>query len=143
MRRPIGWTALALGAALALGGCAGAADLDAERAATLQESVLAVTQAAAESRWADAQGLLSQTRTALDEGADAGEVSPARDRTIDAALDAVETDVGAALAAEQAAAEQAAAEQAAADEAAVEPQPAPAPEAPATTPKDNGKGKRR
>lgn len=152
MRRRVGWTALVVASALACAGCADdAPELDADRARTLQESVLAVTQAAAESRWSDAQGLVAQTREALDEGADAGEVSTARYRQIDAALDGVESDLAAAVAAAavaaQAAADQAAAEQAAADQAAAElaatPQPAPAPEAPAKTPKgkENNPGK--
>ncbi|WP_315098838.1 mucin-associated surface protein [uncultured Cellulomonas sp.] len=147
MRRRVGWTALVVASALACAGCADAApDLDADRARTLQESVLAVTQAAAESRWSDAQGLVAQTREALDQGADAGEVSTARYRQIDAALDGVESDLAAAVAAAAVAAE-AAAEQAAADQAAAElaatPQPALAPEVPAKTPKgkENNPGK--
>jgi hypothetical protein len=105
-----------LATALLCGSCADSPELARDRAETLQQSVLAVTQAAAESRWADAQSLLAETRTALDTGADAGEVSTERYRQIDAALDQVAAD----LTAQQAAADQAAAEQAAADQAAAE-----------------------
>ena len=76
-----------LGVVLACAGCGSSPELAADRAQALQESVLAVTQAASEARWADAQSLLAETQTALDDGADAGEVSTARYREIDAALD--------------------------------------------------------
>ena len=126
-----------------------------DRAQALQESVLSVTQAASEARWADAQVLLAETQTALDAGADAGEVSTARYREIDAALDRVAADVAAAQAAadqaaaaqaaEQAAAaqaaEQAAAEQAAAEQAAAEKKAGPAPAKEQPAPKDKGPGK--
>lgn len=121
MRRPAVWTAVVLGAVLVCAGCADRPDLEPDRAQTLQESVLAVTQAAGEARWADAQTLLADTRADLDAGADAGEVSTPRYREIDAALDLVATELAAAqAAADQAAAEQAAAEQAAAEQAAAE-----------------------
>lgn len=121
MRRPAVWTAVVLGAVLVCAGCADRPDLEPDRAQTLQESVLAVTQAAGEARWADAQTLLADTRADLDDGADAGEVSTPRYREIDAALDLVATELAAAqAAADQAAAEQAAAEQAAAEQAAAE-----------------------
>ncbi|WP_456788206.1 hypothetical protein, partial [Cellulomonas sp. P5_C5] len=119
MRRAM--TALALGVALACAGCGSAPELAADRAQALQASVLAVTQAASDARWADAQVLLTDTQAALDAGVDAGDVSTARYREIDAALDRVAADLAAAqAAADQAAAEQAAAEQAAAEQAAAE-----------------------
>ena len=121
-----------------LRGCGSAPELEGDRAQKLQESVLGVTQAASEARWADAQVLLADTQASLDAGADAGEVSTARYREIDAALDRVAAELAAAqaaadqAAAAQAAAEQAAAEQAAAEQAAAEKksEPAPAPAAP-------------
>jgi hypothetical protein len=133
-------------------GCGSAPDLADDRAQTLQQSVLAVTQAAAEARWADAQGLLAETRSTLDAGADAGEVSTTRYRQIDAALEKVATELAAQqaaaeaaaaaqAAAEQAAAEQAAAEQAAAEQAAAE-QAAPAPAPAPAKGKPKGKGKK-
>lgn len=151
MTRPGVWAAVVLGAVLVCAGCADRPDLEADRAATLQESVLAVTQAAGEARWADAQALLLTTRTTLDDGVDEGEVSTTRYREIDAALDLVATELAAAQAAadqaaaeqavaEQAAAEQAAAEQAAAEKAAAEQQNAPAaPKKEPPAPKDKGK----
>lgn len=145
MRRRAGWAALVVATVLLCGSCAGTPELTDDRAQTLQQSVLAVSQAAAEARWADAQALLAETRTALDAGADAGDVSTQRYREIDAALDQVATDLAAQkaaadqAAAEQAAAEQAAAEQAAAEKAAEQPA-APAPPTPKGKPKDPGKG---
>ena len=143
------WT-LPVAVALFCTACGNAPDLAAERAQALQESVLSVTQAASEARWADAQALLAETQTALDAGADAGEVSTARYREIDAALDRVAADLAAAQAAqaaaaqaaEQAAAAQAAAEQAAAEQAAAEKKAAPAPakEPPGKKDKPPGKG---
>jgi len=136
--------------------CGNAPELTTDRAQALQESVLSVTQAASEARWADAQVLLAETQTALDAGADAGEVSTARYREIDAALDRVAADLAAAqaaadqaaaaqaaeqAAAAQAAAEQAAAEQAAAEQAAAEKKAAPAPPKEQPAPKGPGRGK--
>ena len=150
MRRVV---VLVLGVALLVAGCGGRADLAPDRAETLQGTVLAVTQAAADARWDDALALLGEARTELDAGVDADEVSTARYREVDAALDEVESQITAErdrVAAEQAAAQQAAAEQAAADQAAAEqaaaeqaasdaPAPAPAPK-PAPPGKDKGKG---
>ncbi|GEK23597.1 hypothetical protein CXY01_41170 [Cellulomonas xylanilytica] len=150
-------SAVVLGAGLACAGCGGTPELAADRAEVLQESVLVVTQAASEARWADAQVLLVDTRAALDAGVDAGEVSTARYREVDAALDRVAADLAAAqaaaeqaaaelaaaqqAAAEQAAAEQAAAEQAAAEQAAAEEKAGPpAKEPPAPKGKGQGKG---
>ncbi|KQY47422.1 hypothetical protein [Cellulomonas sp. Root137] len=142
MRRRAGWAALVVATALLCGSCAGSPELADDRAATLQQSVLAVSQAAAESRWADAQSLLAETRTALDVGANAGEVSTERYQQIDAALDQVASDLAAQqTAAELLAAEQAAADQAAADKAAAEQTaPAPAPATPKGKDKNPGKG---
>ena len=112
--------AVGLAAVLVVGGCGHAPDLAAERAHALQQSVLAVSQAAAQGDWAQASTALDRTRTQLEAGADAGEVSSARYRQVDAALDDVEQQVAAAQAAAQAAAEQAAADQAAAEQAAAE-----------------------
>jgi len=150
MRRVTVWTALVLGAVLVCAGCGSKPDLEDDRAQTLQESVLAVTQAAGEARWADAQNLLLTTRTALDDGLDAGEVSTTRYREIDTALDSVATELAAAqaaadqaaaeqAAAAQAAAEQAAAEQAAAEKAAAEQQAPAGPKKEPPAPKDKGK----
>ena len=116
MSRPVRWTAVVLGVALVCAGCGSAPELAVDRAQSLQTSVLGVTQAASEARWADAQSLLVATRVALDDGVDAREVSAERYREIDAALDRVANE----LAASQAAADQAAAEQAAAEQAAAQ-----------------------
>jgi hypothetical protein len=105
------------------GGCGAEPDLDADRASQLQEAVLQVSTAAAASQWDAADAGLVEARARLDAGVDAGEVSTARYREIDRALDAVAAAVAAErarVAAEQAAAAQAAAEQAAADQAAAE-----------------------
>jgi hypothetical protein len=142
--------ALVLGAVLLCAGCGSAPELAADRASSLQQSVLDVTQAASEARWADAQVLLVDTQASLDAGADAGEVSTTRYREIDAALDRVAAELAAAkaaadqaaaaqAAAEQAAAEQAAAEQAAAEQAAAEQKTAHAPAK--EPPKGKGPGK--
>ena len=133
MRRP---AVLVLVAGLLLAGCGGSTDLAPDRAHTLQTTVLAVSQAASEARWDDALGLLDEARAELDAGADASEVSTARYREVDAALDRVEAEITAEqarIAAAQVAAEQAAAE---ASAAATEPAPAPAP-----APAGPGKGK--
>jgi hypothetical protein len=135
MRRLLGCAALVLATALLATGCGSRPELDTQRAHTLQQSVLGVTQAAADGRWADAQTLLETTRTQLDAGADAGEVSTTRYRRIDSALDAVQSE----LAAEQ---ERAAAAQAATDQAAQPAVVTPSPTAvdtPATPPKGKTK----
>ncbi|WP_421734487.1 hypothetical protein [Cellulomonas sp.] len=143
MRRPVGWAALVLATALVCGSCAGSPELETDRAQTLQESVLTVTAAAAEGRWADAQTLITDTRAALDAGKDAGEVSTQRYDEIAAALDRVAADLAAeqaaADAAAQAAAEQAAAEQAAAEQAAAEQAAAEQAAPEVVAPKDKGK----
>jgi hypothetical protein len=158
MMRRIGCSTFLLTSVLVVAGCSSEPDLAADRAHTLQLAVLDVTEATAAGRWADAQVLLEKTRTELDEGADGGEVSTARYRQIDTALDEVQSQLAAELeraaAAEQeaaaaaAAAAQAAAEQAAADQAAqaaaatpepvVVDRPPPAPKGPGKHP---GKGK--
>ena len=143
---------LVLGVALLVAGCGGRPDLAPDRAHTLQSTVLAVTQASAEARWDDALALLGEARTELDAGVDADQVSTARYREVDAALDEVESQITAErdrvaaeqaaaqqAAADQAAAEQAAADQAAAEQAATSNAPAPAPK-PAPPGKDKGKG---
>jgi len=140
MRRLLGCAAVVLAAALLTTGCSSKPELDADRAHTLQQSVLDVTKAAADGRWADAQTLLATTRTQLDAGADAGEVSTTRYRRIDSALDAVQSELAAAQAAlerQQAAAARAAADQAA-QPAVVTPSPA-AVDTPATPPKGEPK----
>ncbi|MBB2921688.1 mucin-associated surface protein [Cellulomonas cellasea] len=139
MRAGRGGTALrpalgpALGPAVALVlvlvGCAQPPELDADRAGALQSAVLTVSEEAAAGRYDAAQAALAQVREQLEAAADAGEVSTARYRQVDDALDRTGQEVAAALeaqaaaaraAAEQAAAEQAAAEQAAAEQAAAE-----------------------
>lgn len=132
MRRRVGCAGLVLGLALAVAGCGSTPELDADRAHTLQQSVLGVTQAAAEGRWTDAQALLATTRADLDAGADLGEVSTARYRQIDTALDEVESQLAAAAAAAAAVPEPV--------PAAVTPAPAVV-DTPATTPKGKDKGK--
>ena len=162
-RRPL--AAVVLAAVLMTAGCAARPDLSADRAATLQDAVLHVTSAAAAGRWDEADAAITDTRARLDAGVDAGDVSTARYREIDRALDRVSAAVASAraeaaaaqAAAEQAAAAQAAAEQAAAQQAAaqaaadqaaaaraatqdVRPGPGPKAKAPAK-PKGPGKGK--
>ncbi|MFS0700365.1 mucin-associated surface protein [Cellulomonas sp. 179-A 4D5 NHS] len=113
----------ALALVVVLAGCGQGAELDAERAAALQQSVLTVSEEAAAGRHGAAQAALAQVRSELEAAVDAGEVSTARYRQIDDALDRTDQEVSAALAAQaaaQAAAEQAAAEQAAAEQAAAE-----------------------
>ncbi|MDQ0373145.1 hypothetical protein [Cellulomonas humilata] len=147
MRRAARMISLVLGVALVCAGCGSSTELAADRARTLQDSVLAVSQAASEARWADAQSLLVETRVALDDGVDAGEVSTTRYREIDAALDLVATELAASraaadqAAAEAAAAAQAAAEQAAAEQAAAEQEAAPPPAKEPPAPKGKGPGK--
>ncbi len=90
---------VALGVALALlgvSGCGSSTELGADRARTLQASVLAVTRAAADGHWREATTLLGSTRALLDAGVEQGEVSAMRYRAIDAALDEVEAELAAA-----------------------------------------------
>lgn len=152
MRRTGRWAVAVLAGVLVCAGCGNPPELADDRAQTLQETVLVVSQAASEARWADAQVLLAETQAALDAGADAGEVSTTRYREIDAALDRVAAELAAAqaaadqaaaaqAAADQAAAEQAAAEQAAAEQAAANQQVQPAPAKEPKPPKDKGPGK--
>lgn len=116
----------ALAVLLALAGCAAPPDLDADRAGALQAAVLTVSQDAAAGQYAAAQESLADVRRDLERAADAGEVSTARYRTIDDALDRTADELTAAIdaraaaehAAAQAAAQQVAAEQAAAQHAA-------------------------
>ncbi|WP_258723367.1 hypothetical protein [Cellulomonas sp. NS3] len=117
----------ALGLVLVLAGCGQGAELDPDRAGVLQQAVLTVSEEAAAGRYDSAQAALAEVRDELETAVDAGEVSTARYRQIDDALDRTDQEVTAALeaqaaarAAEQAAAEQAAAEQAAAEQAAAE-----------------------
>lgn len=113
----------ALALLVVLAGCSQGAELDAERAAALQQSVLTVSEEAAAGRHDAAQAALAEVRSELEAAVDAGDVSTARFRQIDDALDRTDQEISAALAAQaaaQAAAEQAAAEQAAAEQAAAE-----------------------
>lgn len=92
-------TLAAFGLAIALlgaSGCGSTTELAAERGRTLQASVLAVTQAAAQGHWREASTLLASTRALLDAGVEQGEVSAVRYRAIDAALDDVEAELAAA-----------------------------------------------
>lgn len=120
---------LALAVMLALTGCGGRPDLEASRAHALQMSVLTVTQDAADGRWADARSALEVARGQLQAGSDANEVSLARYRAINAALD----EVGGELDAEEAAAAAAAAARVAA-----QPEVSAAPSTPATTQAPSG-----
>ncbi|GEM_PF-3199192 len=112
--RPVGLAravvvgAALLVAALVLGGCA-APELSGDRAHTLQQDVLVVTQAAHEGRLDAARALLDRLRADAEQGREAGEISAERFATIDAALDDVAAELDAAVA-EQAAAAAAAAQ---------------------------------
>jgi hypothetical protein len=89
-----------------LTGCAGAPDLAPETAERLQEAVDGVVLAAVQGRYDDAGAALLATRTALEEAADAGQVSAARYRLIEDALRRAEVEVAALVAAEADPAEQ-------------------------------------
>lgn len=113
-------SATVLAVALLLGGCASPAAYSEETAQDLQQRVLAVTDAAASSDFSAAQMRIDELRVAANDALARGDVSDERFAAITSALDLVETDVTAALAAEAAAAEAArvAEEQRLADEAA-------------------------
>lgn len=72
--------------ALTLSGCGGQTELDASPAHTLQADVLAVTTAARAENWDLARAKIASTQTHLDAALDAGQVSGARYREIEAAL---------------------------------------------------------
>ena len=89
---------------LALGACSSESDLTAERARALQADVLAVTTAAAAGNWEAVDDGITAARADLDAGLDAGDLSTARYREIDAALDRVAAEADAADAAQDRAA---------------------------------------
>lgn len=108
---------------LVLAGCSQEPELDADRARALQQAVLTVSEESAAGRYDAAQAAVTQVREELEAAVDAGEISTARYRQVDDALDRTGQEVAAALAAQaaaQAAAEQAAAERAAAEQAAAQ-----------------------
>ncbi|MBO1750322.1 hypothetical protein J4G33_00730 [Actinotalea sp. BY-33] len=84
---------LLLPAALVLGGCAAPSDLSEDAAGALQAAVLDLHRAAAEERYDAAEVAATEVRAALDAAAEAGEVSVARYRQIDAALVAAEEEL--------------------------------------------------
>ncbi|GAB3138026.1 mucin-associated surface protein [Marisediminicola antarctica] len=106
-----------LAVTLLLAGCASPAAYSEETAQDLQERVLAVTDAAASADYAAAQVRIDELRVAANDALARGELSEERHAAIVSALDLVESDIDAALAAEAAAAE-AAAQAAEAEEAA-------------------------
>ncbi|ROS30573.1 hypothetical protein [Cellulomonas sp. PhB150] len=75
--------------ALTLGACGSPTDLTAETARSLQADVLSVTTAAAGGKWDAVDSGVAATRADLDAALDAGEISTARYREVDAALDRV------------------------------------------------------
>jgi chromosome segregation ATPase len=115
-----------------VGACQSSVELDADPARVLQADVLALTTAVAAGRWDTVEAELREAREHLDAALESGEVSVARYRQIDDALDTVAAEVederdrlaaaaaAAEAAAEHEAAEQEAAEQEAAEEAAAE-----------------------
>lgn len=105
-----------------LAGCGSSPELAPSAAGELQQSVLEVTQAAADGRFELAAAGLADVRQELIAAAEQGDVSADRYRTIDEALTAAEAQLATVqqALAEQAAAEQAAAQQAAVDQALAE-----------------------
>ena len=88
---------------IVLTGCAGSPpDLTPDAAERLQEAVNGVVQAAVEGRYDDAGAALLATRAALDEAADAGQVSAARYRQIEDALQRAEVELAAVVVAVEA-----------------------------------------
>lgn len=81
---------------LTLGACGSESDLTADRARALQADVLAVTSAAAAGSWEAVDEAIRAARADLDAGLDAGDLSTARYREIDAALDRVAAEADAA-----------------------------------------------
>ena len=101
-------TTVLLAGTLLLAGCATSPAYTEETAGDLQERVLAVTEAAANSDFPAAQVRIDELRVAANDALARGGLSAERHAAIVSALDLVQADVGAALA-EEAAAEQAAA----------------------------------
>ncbi len=98
-------TAALLSVTLLLAGCASPAAYSEETAQDLQQRVLAVTDAAASADYAAAQVRIDELRVAANDALARGELSEERHAAIVSALDLVESDIDAALAAEAAAAE--------------------------------------
>ena len=118
MNRRVG--GLAVGVLILVGACGAPVELAGGTADDLQQRVLAVTEAAAAGQYDVATAELEEVRARLEAGVDEGDVSAARYRVIDDALDVTAAELAAALQAQQAAAEQAAAQQAAAEQDAAE-----------------------
>lgn len=102
------FAAVALAGTLLLAGCASPAAYSEETAQDLQQRVLAVTDAAASADYPAAQTRIDELRAAANDALARGDLSEERHAAIMSALDLVEADVDAALAAEAAAAEEAA-----------------------------------
>lgn len=82
-------------AAAVLGGCAGGSDFKGNAASTLQQRVMAVSQAAAGTDYAAAATALDELSRDLDKAAAAGDVSPSRQASIRNAIDLVRADLAA------------------------------------------------
>lgn len=95
MRRAA-WLGCALTLALTLSACSSPPDLEVDRARTLEADVLVVTRAAAAAKWDAVAAGIAAARSDLDAGLDAGDLSTARYREIDAALDRVAAEAEAA-----------------------------------------------
>lgn len=101
-------TATMLTVTMLLGGCASPAAYSEETAQDLQQRVLAVTEAAAGADYSAAQVRIDELRVAANDALARGDVSDERHTAIMSALDLVESDIAAALAAEAATAAEAA-----------------------------------
>ena len=115
-------TATMLAGTLLLSGCASPTVYSEETAQDLQQRVLAVTDAAAGADYPAAKVRIDELRAAANDALARGDISDERHAAIVSALDLVESDVDAALAAKAAAAAEAARlaeEQRLAEEAAV------------------------
>jgi hypothetical protein len=93
--------ALALAVTLLLGGCAPTEDYPASTAQSLQQAVLAVSQASAAGDWAGAQAALDDAAARLAAAVDAGEIGQDRAMDISIAIDLVRADLQALIAAQQ------------------------------------------
>lgn len=99
MRRA--FATIAVAAILALGGCAADDGYSDAAAQSLQEAVLAVTQASHEGDWVTAQERLDDAAARLAQALAAGEISEERAAEITAAIGAVREDLDALLAVQQ------------------------------------------
>ena len=104
-------TSVVLCATLLLAGCASPAPYSSETAQDLQQRVLAVSEAAAETDYPGIQVRSDELRVAADDSLARGDISEDRHSAIMAALDLVQADVDAALAEEARLSEEAKAEE--------------------------------